>query len=367
MKLEEVRGLFPIVRSMVYLDAASLSPYCAPVVKAMEEFTVERSELGSILYEEWYKRVEECRVLASNLLGASVEEVAFVKNTSEGVNLTAQMIRWRRGDEVLVCSCDFPTNIYPFLNLKDKGVRVRYVECRDGKVPVEELKRGIGGKTRLISISHVLYSSGYRFDLEEVGELCASEGLLLHVDAAQSLGALTVNVKRAGVDFLSAPGYKWLLSPLGTGVFYVKKERLSATPVLGWLSVKDPERLDTRRFEVEDSARRFETGNLNLSGLMGMRAALKLLTELGMRRVEERVLELSYMLAQELTERGLKVVTELADEHRSGIICVEKKGFSKDLLLKQKLVATVRANLRLSPHIYNNEEDLARAAELLSH
>lgn len=368
MKAEDVRDLFPITERWLYFDAASLSPYCTPVVDALKAFSVERLDFASLYYDRWYGEIEDCRRLAAELINASPEEVALTKNTSEGVNLAAGLVDWRKGDEVVVCGCDFPTNVYPFLNLRRRGVAPRYVECRDGTVAVEDIEAVLTERTRLLSISHVLYGSGYRLDLREIGRICREKDVLLHVDAAQSLGAIKVDVKEAGADFLSAPGYKWLLSPLGTGLFYVRKEHLEGVepPVVGWLSVNEPEKLDTRGFELLPGAARFEAGNKNIGGFLGMKAALQLISSIGQRQIEKRVLGLSEALADELDRSGLKVLSHMEPEHRSGIVCIEKGKLTRGFLRKHRIVATIRRNLRLSPHIYNTEEEAAEVAGTLS-
>ena len=366
MHIDEARGLFPIVKRMLYFDAASLSPYCMPVIEAMERFASERRDFASLYYDRWYRDLEICRRFAAALLNALPEEVAFTKNTSEGVNLTAQLVDWKRGDEVLVFACDFPTNVYPFLNLKSKGVSARYVDCKKGSVSLDVIESAIGDKTKLLSISHVFYNSGYRLDLEGLGKICRDNDVLLHVDAAQSFGAFQIDVKRGGVDFLSAPGYKWLLSPLGTGVFYVKKKHIDKVPVLGWLSVKNPEDLNARGYELLDSAKRFEAGNQNVGGFIGMHAALSLIDSIGLGEIEKRVLGLSLALGEGLEVAGLHPLSDMDVKHRSGIVCIEKDSVSKEFLRKNNLVATVRKNIRLSPHIYNTEEEIEKVVKILS-
>jgi selenocysteine lyase/cysteine desulfurase len=367
MKITEARELFPIVNKILYFDAASLTPYCTPVLDAQERFARERRDLGSLQYDEWYERIDNSRKLAAILINASPREIAFVKNTTEGVNLTASIIDWEKGDEVLVCDCDFPTNIFPFLNLKNRGVTVKYVRCKNGRAYLEEIEEEFSDKTRLLSISHVFYNSGYRIDLEELGKLCKERRILLHVDAAQSLGAFKINAEKAGIDFLSACGFKWLLSPLGTGVYFMKKRYIELEPpILGWLSVKDHEKLNTKRLEILKSSKRFEAGTLNIGGFLGMAAAMELINSIGIRTIEKRVLELSQTLAEALDRTGRRVISDIDKKHRSGIICVEKGNITKDHLRERGIVATVRKNLRLSPHIYNDEEEIEKLANAIS-
>ncbi len=368
MKFSHVRGLFPIVKNTLYFDAASLSPYCVPVVKALEKFGLERQNYASTYFEKWYEEVGKGRNPAAKLLNASPGEIAFTKNTTEGINFTARMVDWRKGDEVFACETDFPTNVYPFMNLQRKGVKVRFINCGDGALTRGEIEKALNPRTRLITLSHVSYNSGYRLNLREIGEMCRENNVLFHVDAAQSMGAFRIDVKKANIDFLSACGFKWLLSPIGTGVFYVKKEHLlnAPPPVLGWLSVKDYKRLKTRDFELLNSAKRLEAGTLNVGGFLGMKAALGLIHEIGLQRIEKRILELSLKLGEEMEMQGIKILSHLEKEHRSGIICVEKKGIKNQFLKKRRIVATLRNNLRFSPHIYNNEEDIGRLVEVIA-
>jgi selenocysteine lyase/cysteine desulfurase len=366
-RIEELRSLFPIVKSKLYFDAASLSPLCKPVVLAQAKYAREREEQASLFLESWTEEIEECRRLVSGLLSSSADEIALTKNTTEGVYLTSLLTKWKKGDEVVVCDCDFPTNIFPFLNIRRKGVSVNYLSCKDGRPIIEDVERALTGNTRMLSISHVFYNSGFRIDLEEIGRLCRERGVSLHVDAAQSIGAFPINVKKAGIDYLSACGFKWLLSPLGTGVFYIKKEHLDKeTPILGWLSVQDSEKLNTREYKVLESARRFEAGTMNIGGILGMRAALELIHSIGLKAVQKRILGLSLKLGERLKEEGFSMKSELKEKHRSGIICIDKRKITKEFLRERGLVATVRNNLRLSPHIYNNEDDIEKAVNILS-
>ncbi len=366
MRIKDARDLFPIVERYLYFDAASLSPYCTPVIDAIENFMNERRDSASLNFDEWRNRIESSRGMVASMINSEAEEIAFTKNTSEGVNLTTMLVEWEKGDEVLVWDCDFPTNIYPFLNLKRKGVKTRYIQCRKGKVELEEIDSVLNEKTRLLSISHVFYDSGYRVDLGELGKICRDHDILFHVDAAQSLGAFRIDVKRCNIDFLSAPGFKWLLSPLGTGVFYVNKGHVKGSPVVGWLSVKEPKKFDTRDYELLEGAKRFEAGTLDIGGFIGMAAALKLISSIGVKAIERRVLQLSKILSEELRSSGLGLLSDWDEKNRSGIVSINKGELTKKALIDSSIVATLRDNLRLSPHIYNNEEEIEKIVEFLS-
>ncbi len=363
MDFQEVRELFPITEEYHYLDAAALSPYSKPVLEALERFEGQRRDGGSIHFDEWVEELEECRALTAKLIGAKESEIALTKNTSEGVNLVALLLDWEKGDNVLVTDVDFPANVYPFLNLRNRGVEVKYIEGEMGITP-RDVVEGMDEHTKLVSLSHVIYRNGYRLDIEEVGRACREQGVYFHVDATQSLGALELDVKKARIDFLSAAGYKWLLSPLGSGLFYIREKLLNSSPVLGWRSVKDPLAFDAKEYEVAASARRFELGNLDISAFLGMKAALELLGSIGTERVERRVLELSSILTGELRDLGVELLSDFDEGNRSGIVCM-KDGPMEEELLKNRIIATVRDYTRFSPHIYNDETDISSVVEVI--
>lgn len=366
MRFSELRRLFPAAEEYLYFDAASLSPYCEPVVRALRNFEEERQRGASLHFDAWLEKLEDCRSLLAKLMRAGKDGIALVKNTSEGVNLVALLLDWKKGDNVVVSDVDFPTNVYPFLNLKKKGVKARLARG-NGDLTPEGIASLVDENTRLVSLSHVMYMDGYRLDLEGIGRVCEENDVLFHVDATQSLGAMRVDVKKARIDFLSVAGYKWLLSPLGSGAFYIAKKHLddAATPVLGWRSVKDPFAFDATHYEIARSARRFECGNLDIAAFLGMEAALRLLLRVGRERVEKRVLKLSSMVLRGLKGLGLEVYSDFPAENRSGIVSVKTVSSAK-ALLRKRIVATVRKYTRFSPHIYNDERDIEGLIDALS-
>jgi selenocysteine lyase/cysteine desulfurase len=214
-------------------------------------------------------------------------------------------------------------------------------------------------------LSHVLYASGYRLDVEAIGALCRDRGVHFHVDATQSLGVVPTDVKKAKIDFLSVGAYKWLLSPLGSGFFYIDKKFLDRSPVLGWLSVENAHELDVHNHEILDGAGRFEIGNLDVGAFLGMAAALDLINSIGVKEIEKRAVGLSTHLIEELNGLGLEVISDFEKEHLSGIVSFLESGITKEDLIKNKIVATVRDHIRFSPHIYNTKEEISRAVEII--
>ncbi|MEE8168886.1 MAG: aminotransferase class V-fold PLP-dependent enzyme [Candidatus Hydrothermarchaeales archaeon] len=362
MDFQEVRALFPITREYLYFDASSLAPYSKPVLEALNRFDAQQRDYGSAYFDKWGEEVEDCRRRIAELVGAKQSEIALTKNTSEGVNLVALLLDWKKGDNVVATNVDFPANVYPFLNLRNKGVEVKFIPGEKGITP-RDVEEHIDRHTRLVTLSHVMYRDGFRLNVEEIGRICREQDVYFHVNATQSLGALELNVEKAKIDFLSAAGYKWLLSPLGSGFFFVREELLDGSPVLGWRSVKEPLAFNATEYEVADSARRFELGSLDIAAFLGMRAALELLAKIGLKKVEKRVLQLSSILSEELADLGEELLSD-PKENRSGIVSIKKEA-TKEELLKNKVVATVVDYIRFSPHIYNDEGDIHKLIEVL--
>ena len=219
--IEKYRREFPVTDSYIYLDNAGVAPVSLRVGAAVAEFLKEASSLGFAGYAKWMESVERVRGLSARLVGAENDEIAFVKNTSHGISIVAGGLDWKSGDNVIVFEKDFPTNIYPWLALERKGVSVRYVQLGgDGRISIKDIEKLTDARTRLISMSSVQSLNGFMMDPEELKELCGGRGILLFLDAIQSLGAVPMDVGRYGADFLSADGHKWMLAPEGTGIFY---------------------------------------------------------------------------------------------------------------------------------------------------
>jgi len=370
MKTSEARELFPITKNWLYFDAASLAPASVLLKNAVEEYYGEYEKSGAAKFEEWHLGLEKSRNAVAELINAKHTEIAHIKNASEGINLAALMIGWKKGDKVILFEEDFPANIYPFLNLRRKGVEAVFLKSAD------DISSAIDEKTKLLSISSVFYKNGYRVDLRKIGKMCREQNIPFHVDATQSLGAFKLDVESCFIDFLSCSGYKWLLSPLGTGIFYAKEELLNRfeTPVLGWLSVEEGEKLkkNYKNYKILSSAKRFELGNLDLGAFSGMLASLKLIKKVGMKNIEKHVLKLSKLLVNELGEierkdKKISLLTDFNEKNLSGIVSFSEKASDKKItknnLIKNKIIATVREYVRLSPHIYNNEGDVLKACE----
>ena len=355
---------FPVTGKYIYLDHAGVAPISLRVKTAIKKFLAESAEGGSFHYPVWAERIVEIRRACAQLINAGPDEIAFVKSTSHGLSIVAQGLDWKPGDNVLIYEKEFPSNIYPWLNLRSKGVEVRTIPSRDGRILFEDITRLISSRTRLLAISSVQFSNGFRIDLEKVGSLCRDKQVLLCVDAIQSLGMVPMDVKAFHIDFLSADAHKWLLGPEGIGIFYCSNGlagRLSP-PLIGWKSVRNELAFDRPEFLLKTNCLRFEEGSMNLLGIFGLGAALDLLFEVGIEQIEQRVLDLGDLILQEAEKRGYRALTPVARHERGGNITVSgdfDPARVRDALREKRIMVNARGGgIRVSPHFYNIEEEI---------
>ncbi len=359
-----------MAQNRVFLDHARVAPIPRRAREAVEAFTRDACEHGTAHYDEWMAHAERVRERFARLVHAEPGEIAFVKNTSEGLSLVAEGLDWKPGDNVVVPDIEFPSNVYPWWNLKPRGVETRFVRSVDGRVPFDDLVKQTDDRTRLVSVSSVEFHSGFRNDLNRIGAFCKDRGILFCVDAIQSLGCLPMDVKRDGIDFLAADGHKWLLSVEGLGGFYVSKDALEhLRPVLvGWDSVVDAHNFLDYDFTLRPDARRFEEGSFNVMSLYALGASIGLLQEIGIDIIEDRVLGLGDRLLEEVRRRNLTLFSSPRPDERSGIVSFDLPADPdafKTYMADHRVTLTVRGSrVRLSPHAYNNEDDLGRFFDL---
>ncbi len=366
MDYSRFRELFPITRRQTFFNHAAVAPLSLPVVETLTAFYRECSEQASAAYPDWQRRLAAGRQAVATLLGARPDEIAFTGNTSTGLALVAEAFPWRPGDAVLVPVPDYPANVYPWQHLARRGVEVLFVERQAGRLTPEMLTAALRPNVRLLALSTVDYATGFAADLPAIGTICRERGIFFAVDAIQSLGLLPLDVRAAGIHALAAGGHKWLCGPTGSGILFLSGDApITLTPPLvGWKSVTGPE--DFRlHFTLRADAGRFEPGTLDYGGIFGLGRAVELLLEAGIAGIRSRVLELVDLLTEGLGYRGLELATPLAvPGERSGILCFRPRG-DGDRLLQSLVgqgvaVALRNGKIRLAPHFYNNEEDVAR-------
>jgi cysteine desulfurase / selenocysteine lyase len=370
----ELRALFPITQRAVYLNHAAVSPPPTTTIQAVEAQLRDVHENGSLNFHSWLAVKEQARELLALLLGARPEQVAFVRNTSDGLSTIANGLRWKPGDNIVTFRREFPSNIYPWLRLRDLcGVEVRMCQERDGRVDLDELESLIDRNTRLVAISHVQFASGFRADLERLGRAARQHDALLVVDVIQALGVLPISVEAELVDVAAGAGHKWLLSPEGVGYLYLSdraRERIQPT-LVGWVSVPDPE--DYANFEQgwNRGALAWETGTGPAALIHGFKASLDLLHQHGTPRVANYLKELTDHLCDRIQSKHYEVVSSRQRGEKSQIVCIRHRGAISAMglyarLKQENIITAPRGDrLRIAPHLYNTLDDIDQLIEAL--
>ncbi len=363
------RREFPITERLLHLNHAGISPIPRRVAAAVKAFADEAMVVERSIQKRWEARGEEVRAAFARLVGARPEEIAFVKNTSEGLSLVAAGLDWRDGDNVVAVDGEYPSNVYPWFGLRGHGVETRLVQSRNGMVGADDIAAAADGRTRVAAVSFVDWQRGGRNDLASIASFCRQRGILLCVDGIQGVGAIRLDVELQGVDCLAVGGHKWMLAPEGVGCLYISARLLERVHSVlhGWKSVTDADTYLPYHFHPRPDAARFEPGSPPQLGVQALGAALDLLLEVGPQAVEERVLALTRSIGEELRRRGADILSPWGDDLlRSGIITF-RRGDPQALLARLSasgIVARPRAGgVRVSPHFYNDEDDVARLAE----
>ena len=371
MNLENIRKEFPVTNEIIFFDHARVAPLPKRVQQVVTAFIDDATRFGTAHYETWILELERTRKKFAELINADRDEIAFVKNTSEGISIVANGFDWQLGDNVVIPDIEFPANVYPWWNLKQRGVETRMVKSVEGRVLFDELIKHVDNRTRILSISSVECNSGFRSDLNRLGTFCKEKGILFFVDAIQSLGVLPLDVKKDHIDFLSADGHKWMLSVEGLGGFYISKnvvDRIRPT-TMGWGNVVNAENFMDYDFTLKKDAKKFEEGTPNTLSIHAFGAALGLLLDAGIDNIEKRVITLGDYIIAELNRRNIKIYSSTLLNERSGNISfILDKDVSKlySFMLENKVKLTVRDGLvRFSPHFYNNEDEVLQVFDLL--
>lgn len=360
---------FPVCEDKIFLAHAGVSPLPRQVAEAIRQYAAAaaRDNQERVFPDE---AINETRDLAARLIEAKKEEIAFVGSTSMGLAMVATGLPWAAGENVVCYRDDYPANVYPWMDLARRGVEVRFVEPKQfGNITVDDIERVVDQNTRLVSLASVHFLTGWRLDVDRIGEFLKTRGILFCLDGIQSLGALRTSMR--WVDFAAADAHKWLLGPLGTAILYVREEHLDRLhpPLVGWNNASCPDFVAQETLTFQRDARRYEPGSLNLAGIVGLRAALQLLFELGIEAIESRVLLLARLAIARGDKDGFSIMGPTQEAGVSPIVSFASK---------QKEVAKIHAGLnragiitslrhardgtrilRISPHFYNREEEIA--------
>ena len=366
------RDDFPVTHNYIYLNHAGVSPVSLRVKEAVEGFLEESTAQGIMAIEKWYRQAEAVRQNTADLVGADKEEICFVRSTSHGLSLVAEGIDWKEGDNVVTAGCEFPSNVYPWMNLARRGVETRIVEAHQGQVRFSDIQDYICSRTRVVTLSWVEFQNGFRNDLEEIGSYCHDRGIYFCVDGIQGIGALPLDLAKLPVDFCAADGHKWILAPEGIGFLYVSKRVIDRIhPVIvGWHSVENALDFEHLDFTLKTDARKFEEGSHQIMGILSLGAAVALLAEIGIPKIWTQIQDLCGQIVEGLNQRGCEILSPLEEKRRSGILTFRSPHRSTAELFRRfsdaKMVVAVRGGgIRVSPHFYNTREEIAQLLEIL--
>jgi len=371
---ETLRALFPVTKRANYLNHAAVAPPPIATIEAINSQLRDVSENGSVNFRSWIATKERARQLLAGMLGARSEQIAFLRNTSDALSTVANGLDWRPGDNVVTFRNEFPSNIYPWLRLRDAfGVEVRMCEERDGRIDLDELIGLMDSRTRLVAISHVQYASGFRTDLERIGRAARAHDALLVVDVIQALGVVPTDVESQLVDVAAGACHKWLLTPEGVGWLYLSpraRERVKPT-LVGWISVPNPD--DYSNFDQgwNVGTLPWETGTGPAAIIHGLEASLKLLHETGVQRIQDHLEILTDYLCERLQNSNYQIVSSRRPGEKSAIVCIRNSAglSSTDLyahLKKRNIITAPRGDrLRISPHLYNTLEEIDELVKAL--
>ncbi len=365
---KDVRGEFPELDHLVHLNSAAISLIPMRSRRALEE-GLKDSELAN---EKWQenreKREYRTRINIAKMINASHTDIGIVTNTSEGINIVAQGIDWKKGDNVVLTDVEFPGNVLPWMYLEKRGVSVEIIKTEYGSDPTEKIFSAVNEKTRVVSVSFVGWIDGFKYNLDDIGRFCYERNIILAVDAIQGLGAMKIDVQSSNISFLSAGGFKWLLSPPGVGFMYINKSLLPQIEqkYAGYLSDASEAEDFNFKMNLKKDIMRFRLGSINYPGIAAFEKSLEMILELGIDEIQNHILELNAYAANKLKEKDYFIISALEPENRSGILTFGGKNIHEkyDRLIEKNIITSYRREwIRISPHFYNNEDDINRFLE----
>ena len=384
-RLAQIRSHFPGAAQSTYFDTASRGLVPVEAKSAIDEQLDYRIR-GDIQKPAMFATIERVRRAYASLIGASGDEIAFTKNVSEGLNIVASGLRWKAGDNVILCpELEHPSNIYPWLNLKSRaGIEVRFVHASDGRMPVAEMIKAVDARTRVISCSYVTFAPGLRSDVQTLAEYCAKNDILLLIDAAQGIGILDINIERTPIAAMSVSTQKGLLGLYGMGLLFVRKswaERLEPTYLSRFsvdLGTAHEATGGSDNYALMPGAKRFEVGNYNFLAATAVEPGLSMINELTTAAIERHVLMLTERMIDGLRRIGLPVFAAEPGPHRAHMVAIGNAiGNQHDAtddpamqslyeaLASAAIRTTIRRGIiRVSCHFYNNNADVDRLIEV---
>jgi selenocysteine lyase/cysteine desulfurase len=372
------RNQMPIASRFAYLDHAAVGPITAPASDWIRRYSDQASQLGDTVWPTWNQNLRQLRRGAAAMVGGDPRDFFIVPNTTTGINTVADGWDWKPGDSVVIPDGEFPSNLFPWLNQRSKGVEVRIVPRRGGReVNVDDLMEHVDESTRIISVSWVGFATGFRIDLDQLVDRAHQRGVPVFVDAIQGLGVYPLDLQKTPVDFLAADGHKWLLGPEGVGIAMIRRQHFDRVRAMnvGWASVKNSHNYNEPELTLCDDATRFESGSANMVGIGALAASVELFRTIqsqhGNDAISNQVLCLANLMRRKLTDAGAETFLDDPIENQSGIVNFQVPGVDpaefRQRALAHDVVLSVRGTgVRAAVHAYNNEEDIDRLVALIS-
>lgn len=371
--ITKIRENFPHIKNgIIFLNVASTGPLSKSVIEDMELYIKQNSENDIDGFKAFLSREKYAKKIIAEMINTTADRIAFVDNTSNGINILAQGIAWKKGDRVLLNDLEFPANVYPFLNLEKEGIIVDFVKSKDGIVTADDLIEQMKPETKLVSVSQIQFLTGYRIDIEKLGNECRKRGIIFSVDGIQGMGAINPDIKKCSIDFLSSGTQKWMLGLQGLGFIYLSEnlQKNLKQRFVGWKSVVNAWNILDYDLTLREDASRYQNGTISEIGVYAICASLNFMKEIGYKNIEEMVLNNASYLTDKLQEIGLNpLLKDCEDNNRSGIVTckIDNAQSLHDELLSKKIHTAVREGfIRFSPHFYNNNEDIDKAVDELN-
>jgi len=359
------RKYFPYIETgLKYFNHAAIGPISSLVKEKIDRYIYDRSEGCIENYFETVPQINSAKEKIAGLLNTKSENIAWNDNVSNAINLIANGLNWEIGDQIILNDLEFPSNVYPFLNLKEQGVEVIFAKSENGTVDLPQIEELVTKKTKLISISMVQFLTGYRANLKLIGEFCKKNNIIFCVDGIQGAGVVQINVNECNIDFFAGGSQKWLMGLQGLSYFYCSPslQAIIKQKYVGWTSVKNAWNLIDYDLNLINSADRFQNGTNSRIGIIALNASLDLFEEVGYKNIENQILVNTAYLFNHFSEMGFNLVLKnIQKDYLAGIITIKhnhSESFYNKLKEKQIICSLREGMIRFSPHFYNNKEDL---------
>lgn len=371
-----MKPYFKLDKNIVHLNHAAVAPWPLVTRDAVIAFAAENAAIGSQNYDLWMQTEQQLKQKLKHLINArSTDEIAILKNTSEGLSLIAQGLAFNPADNIVIPAEEFPSNKVVWQALQSQGIELRQVPVQDIDEPEQALINAMDENTRLLSCSSVQYARGLRLDLDLIGQACRQNETLFCVDAIQSLGAISFDAQACHADFVVADGHKWMCGPEGTALFYCRQEvqDLLRLRQYGWHMLKDAFDFSHQHttLQIADNAQRFESGSPNMMGIAALNASLGLLLDIGIEEIQNKLIEnANHLIAQLTSDSDITILSPTQKGRYAGIITFQKQHVDNVKLYQHlqdnDVICAYRGGgIRFSPHFYTEAQLIDKAITMV--